>query len=195
MRAACRTIEDWDQNPPERTNLRWSPTAARAEIGESEPFVAPVVGKALTTLLSEIGRPLHFEHPAWDPTTEDRQAYIEKASQRFRDELAQYLERVENRLNMSARRKAPQVKKEHFEWLVLYQIRGMSRSAIAGSEAQEGQLDGNYYTVSQAIDRTTKLLFGECWREWLRTRSKGGRPSKSTPGIPVTGDEDDGDEA
>jgi hypothetical protein len=158
------------------------------EIGEAEWTVPPVVGKARSRLLSEIGQPLHFEYPAWDPTKVARQDYSKEAIRQFEDEINKHLKKIEDLLNPGKRSTASYRENLHFDWLVLYQIKRMSMTRIA-----ESGDDLSRQGVSVAIHHAAQLLFGECWKEWLRPKTRGGRPPKSPPKGPIAGDDDDGD--
>jgi hypothetical protein len=63
-----------------------------------------------------------------------------------------------------------------FDWLVEYQINGLSQNKISKKyEAKREQ-------IKRTIDELAQLLIGAEWEMWLKPHPKGGRPRKDQPG-------------
>jgi hypothetical protein len=137
-------------------------------IGEA----TPIVGQALSAVRGpEAGELLQLRVEPWDPPTEPRMAYESRVLAEVKAALAAERARIiaaaEERLMTPAPRK---LSTDHFEWLVQYQVLGLSFNKIAKQSRRARS------AVEEAVKGTAKLLIGVTWPEWLRPPQRGGRP-------------------
>lgn len=106
----------------------------------------------------------------WHPWGFNRRKFKEMVHRDVEEALEEYMDRVERRLvnegpyrNSARKRK----QKEHFDWLIFYQVEGLSYSRVADRVTRSRQ------TVTEAIKDTAHLV-----NLTLRPPDRGGRPPK-----------------
>jgi hypothetical protein len=162
--AAWLTLLEWEECPDRLEALEWASQATATHLSRLERLISAVRG-------SESGELLQLRVKPWDPRTETRMAYESRALGEVKAALAAERARIiaaaEERLMTPAPRK---FRTDHFEWLVQYQVLGLSFNKIA---KQSGKARS---AVEEAVKGTAKLLIGVTWPEWLRPPQRGGRP-------------------
>jgi hypothetical protein len=118
--------------------------------------------------------PFTFSCPGWDPFQEPRAKARHRILQQFELDLDRQLKQVESLVSAFHAEKAPaKMTSAHFDWLVQYQVKGWTYTAIAESDSNEPDKQTVW---DGAVDAAEKVI-GRRWKEWLR-RSKIGRPKK-----------------
>jgi hypothetical protein len=87
-------------------------------------------------------------------------------------QLDKHLDREQHRcLQAGAKPSVKKIAYEHFDWLILFQVKGDSYATIAKANHRTVQ------AVDEGIKKAAEALIGERWKEWLRP-TKRGRPRK-----------------
>jgi hypothetical protein len=107
-----------------------------------------------------------LEYPDWDPLRESR-------AQGKARILAAQLERKsdvkEKIYHLLGSNKSPlKLNRDHFDWLVLYQLKGLRFAQIATD------LGESYpQTVIDGVKGAAQLIIGPEWKKWLRKPQRG----------------------
>jgi hypothetical protein len=108
--------------------------------------------------------------PKWDPLRQGRTEAKEAILAGLAEQLDPLLDREEARCEAARLgRAAKRAAVEHFDWTILYQVKGLRYGQIAKSECRSHQ------TVAGGVKDVAKLVIGPGWKQWLR-RGRPGRP-------------------
>jgi hypothetical protein len=68
---------------------------------------------------------------------------------------------------------------EHFKWLALYQVKGLSLTAIARQcRESECDLERERKKIAAGVEDAGQRVAASEWPRWRRSYAKGGRPRK-----------------
>lgn len=189
VEAGRRTIQFWDAHP-DSTGTQWSEDAAEVSLTERGSDAFPRGRHEQRAIAELLATPRQFAYPPWDPRKQLWDDYEKERIADLRSELLREKDQLKAQW-FSPRSKEPPEKraKQHFEWLVKKQVKNVSYGIIAksctidntsGSAARALYKSERTGVVSDAIESTMKLLFGEGWKLLMsqRTRARGGRPKK-----------------
>jgi hypothetical protein len=160
MDTARLTLYFWALNAENARKLRWHHVFRGWPVRHDE------------TRVRFIGR-------GWDPHAESRTSAHVRLVSAFQRAIKKYLDAQERKAQQGGAQKVPKkIQAEHFDWLALYQVGGLSYSEIArrcASSRKNLALDRK--TIKAGVFGAGKLVAGDCWRQWRRPASKGGRPT------------------
>jgi len=134
------------------------------------PF-SPTAGYWLPASRDEMR--LSFTHPGGDIAEEPRNKLKKRILADFEASLDKHLDSLEIMAQERGLEKTPELrKKEHFFWLVSYQVEGLCMRAIADYYSEDGDLLTED-TISKGIRKAADIT-----GITLRPAAKGGRPRK-----------------
>ena len=121
------------------------------------------------------GPDFHFVSPGWNPVHEKRGQARARILSELQTQLDERLDQVEKTHQKRGKEKVPwKVAVEHFDWLALYQVKGLSYQRIA----RDFRPKRCPQTVTHGVREAAKLVIGPRWKYWLRPGLPG-RPRKS----------------
>ena len=181
LEAARRTLAYWDNNPGDDASaaLGWAPSAAKVDPHETNYFGPPPSPRWIAALAEARAKPLQFDFENFDPERPGGwDEYAKRAGIAFRDCLKSYRQITEALLKRDhlLERAPRKLEKDHFEWLVQYQILKLSQRDLSRKHEKSVR------SISSGLHTAAKLLFGERWRIWMRESPPGGRPPKRSSG-------------
>jgi len=115
-----------------------------------------------------------FRATMWNPYSETRAECIRRVLQKVKRDLEAVLDRTEHLCQAVGLEKTPRVTaREHFDWLVLYQVQGVPFSQIGQREnpTREPQ------SIADGVKTAAAHVIGPGWERWLRP-GRPGRPRK-----------------
>jgi hypothetical protein len=177
-KTAWQLLEHWHKHPEKAATLDYpAELRLRDEMYEAvetpEEFVQRFFRSDPAPKPDDAG--YHFHCRKWDLLQETRAKARERILAEVSSQLEVELDREEKRAagaNLESGMK--KVALDHFEWLVLYQVKSwpFGRIAKGHSTRRDSQ------TVSDAVKDAAQLVIGPGWEQWLRPR-KPGRPKES----------------
>jgi hypothetical protein len=123
---------------------------------------------------------------AWSMRRESRAQAYNRIMREVATQLRELMRQHERGAKYLGFNKHPRkVRREHFDWLALYQVRGWNNAEIARHVKKSWPAQGTSaahleQTVRDGIQTAARLVVGPSWRSWLR-RGKSGRPKKPRP--------------
>ena len=139
--AATVTLHQWPTDPASAGALRW------ADLPTKPSQILPPA------------EPLKFEAQGWFVEREDWTEFKKRATHTFNQHLKTYKADMDAKLEGIGFRPAPKLREpDHFEWLALYQVLGLSPRQIATTLIENGGRDINENGVLRAIHRKAKLI-------------------------------------
>jgi hypothetical protein len=115
---------------------------------------------------------------AWDVRKEVRTDAEDRIMDELRTQVKQHMEENERNARLLQFERSPiKGNREHYDWLVRYQVEGMRYADVFQTVKKEKpELSEN--TVRYGIRAAAELIIGVEWKRWLRP-GKSGRPRRS----------------
>jgi hypothetical protein len=123
------------------------------------------------------GRQFQFRCPSWNPLRETRAHVRHRIINAVKKEIDVHLDEATKLMElMEAKRVPVRQSREHFDWLVIYQVNCKSYAEIAKHHLDVNE--GNRQTVTDGVKSAAEQVVGRDWKRWLRP-SPPGRPKAS----------------
>jgi len=127
-----------------------------------------------------------FSTVGWCPNTESRSKAQKRIRDAFKAKLKKHLDDIGFWAEHEGLKRTPlEWRPEDFDWLVLYQVKGLNLAEIVRNQHEAGNdeqiLESARKTVPNRIDHAAQLTAGPCWKEWLRPKQRGA-PQKTRDG-------------
>jgi hypothetical protein len=176
--AAWELLRHWHNHPEKAATLDYpSELRLRDEMYEAvetpEEFVQRFFRSDPAPKPDDAGYRFHCQK--WDLLQETRAKARERILAEVSSQLEVELDREEKRAaGANLESGIRKVAQEHFDWLVLYQVRAWTYGRIAKIPGSRRDPQ----TVSDGVKDAAQLVIGPGWEQWLRP-GKPGRPRKS----------------
>ena len=133
--------------------------------------------RAADELFSDLSEGLpeyQFHCASWDPQCETRPACIDRILAEVKRQLEPMLDKEENTYQFFGFERTPRLTaKEHFDWLVRYQVQGVRFQRIGRESAVKRETQ----TIADGVKDAAEHVIGPGWQTWLRP-GRPGRPHK-----------------
>jgi hypothetical protein len=185
--AIIKTLADWAYDPEKPTLLTWTlpnrPYPVGPEWGWSFRGVHNMTFDDLFTPVRESDLTLDFRCPAWIPTRETRAAAKRRIMLQLEKDVDLAFDQQENLMQLIGCPVASGTStKEHFDWLVMYQVQERNYHEIGRLYVEQRNEDfrdkkvikSASQTVTDGIRNAARQILGDdIWRHWLRPAPRG----------------------